>query len=103
MKITCNSCGSKYTIADAKVQGKKVKVRCKGCKESILVDGTKPISSEGTSTSVPSSMPNGTTQIARIGRRLWRLQRRLAQIGPGLEPPCRLPGRSRQRLVLPGQ
>ncbi len=40
MKITCNSCGSKYTIADAKVQGKKVKVRCKGCKESILVDGT---------------------------------------------------------------
>lgn len=40
MKITCTSCGSKYTIADAKVQGKKVKVRCKGCKESILVDGT---------------------------------------------------------------
>lgn len=46
MKITCNSCGSKYTIADAKVQGKKVKVRCKGCKESILVDGTK-IGSDG--------------------------------------------------------
>lgn len=41
MKITCNSCGSKYTIADAKVKGKKVKVRCKGCKESILVDGTQ--------------------------------------------------------------
>ncbi len=40
MKITCSSCGSKYTIADAKVQGKKVKVRCKSCKESILVDGT---------------------------------------------------------------
>jgi predicted Zn finger-like uncharacterized protein len=46
MKITCNSCGSKYTIADAKVQGKKVKVRCKGCKESILVDGTKPFPSD---------------------------------------------------------
>lgn len=41
MKITCSSCGSKYTIADAKVQGKKVKVRCKSCKESILVDGTQ--------------------------------------------------------------
>lgn len=40
MKITCESCGSKYTIADAKVKGRKVKVRCKGCKESILVDGT---------------------------------------------------------------
>lgn len=41
MKITCESCGSKYTIADAKVKGRKVKVRCKGCKESILVDGTQ--------------------------------------------------------------
>jgi predicted Zn finger-like uncharacterized protein len=48
MKITCSSCGSKYTIADAKVQGKKVKVRCKGCKESILVDGTQ-ISADGSS------------------------------------------------------
>lgn len=54
MKITCNSCGSKYTIADAKVQGKKVKVRCKGCKESILVDGTK-IGSEDSAGSTDES------------------------------------------------
>jgi predicted Zn finger-like uncharacterized protein len=54
MKITCNSCGSKYTIADAKVQGKKVKVRCKGCGENILVDG----SADGGS-SEPSD-PNAT-------------------------------------------
>jgi len=40
MKITCDSCGSKYTIADDKVQGRKVKVRCKNCKANILVDGT---------------------------------------------------------------
>lgn len=40
MKITCNACGAKYTIADEKVQGKRVKVRCKSCKASILVDGT---------------------------------------------------------------
>lgn len=40
MKITCDSCGSKYSISDAKVKGRKVKVRCKGCKASILVDGT---------------------------------------------------------------
>ncbi len=56
MKITCNSCGSKYTIADAKVQGKKVKVRCKGCKESILVDGTK-IGSEGSAGTTDESEP----------------------------------------------
>jgi predicted Zn finger-like uncharacterized protein len=40
MKITCDACGSKYSIADDKVRGKKVKVRCKSCQTSILVDGT---------------------------------------------------------------
>ncbi len=41
MKITCESCGSKYSIADEKVRGKRVKVRCKNCKTSILVDAKK--------------------------------------------------------------
>lgn len=40
MKITCDACGSKYTIADDKVRGRKVKVRCKNCKANILVDGS---------------------------------------------------------------
>jgi predicted Zn finger-like uncharacterized protein len=40
MKITCDSCGSKYTIADDKVQGRKVKVRCKNCGTNIVVDAT---------------------------------------------------------------
>ncbi len=40
MKITCESCGSKYTIADTKVDGRKVKVRCKNCKAMIIVDGS---------------------------------------------------------------
>ncbi len=48
MKITCDSCGSKYTIADAKVKGRKVKVRCKSCKSTILVDGTAPAEEEPT-------------------------------------------------------
>ncbi len=41
MKITCDACSSKYSIADEKVQGRKVKVRCKGCGSNILVDGTQ--------------------------------------------------------------
>ncbi len=40
MKVTCESCGSKYTIKDEKVRGKRVKIRCKGCKNPIVVDGT---------------------------------------------------------------
>src|SRR6186713_2300352 len=39
MKVTCESCGSKYTIKDDKVRGKRVKIRCKGCKSPIAVDG----------------------------------------------------------------
>jgi predicted Zn finger-like uncharacterized protein len=42
MKISCHSCGSKYTIADDKVRGRRVKVRCKSCGTPIVVDGAEP-------------------------------------------------------------
>ncbi len=45
MKITCQSCGAKYAIADDKVVGRKVKVRCKSCSTAIVVDGTQPAAS----------------------------------------------------------
>jgi predicted Zn finger-like uncharacterized protein len=44
MKITCESCGAKYTIADEKVRGRRVKVRCKSCGTAIVVDGSQPLS-----------------------------------------------------------
>ncbi|HEY6723433.1 MAG TPA: zinc-ribbon domain-containing protein [Polyangiaceae bacterium] len=51
MKVTCESCGSKYTIKDDKVRGKRVKIRCKGCKSPIVVDG---LSIDGSSASSDS-------------------------------------------------
>ena len=42
MKITCHSCGAKYTIADSKVSGRRVKVRCRSCGTPIVVDGQQP-------------------------------------------------------------
>jgi predicted Zn finger-like uncharacterized protein len=39
MIVTCHSCGSKYTIADDKVRGRRVKVRCKGCGTPIVLEG----------------------------------------------------------------
>ncbi len=39
MKIVCENCGAKYSIADEKVKGKVFKIRCKKCNESILVRG----------------------------------------------------------------
>lgn len=43
MKVSCPSCDAKYTIADDKVVGKKIKVRCKTCSTQILVDGAVPL------------------------------------------------------------
>src|SRR5258708_30317760 len=49
MKVTCQSCQAKYTIADEKVRGKVAKIRCKKCGTTIIVNGT-----EGTVPSVTS-------------------------------------------------
>jgi predicted Zn finger-like uncharacterized protein len=42
MRVICDSCGASYNIADAKVLGRLVKVRCKSCSGTILVDGRGP-------------------------------------------------------------
>lgn len=39
MKIVCDSCSAKYSIADEKVAGKVFKIRCKRCSEVIVVRG----------------------------------------------------------------
>jgi predicted Zn finger-like uncharacterized protein len=39
MKIVCESCGAKYSIADERVSGKTFKIRCKRCSEVIVVRG----------------------------------------------------------------
>jgi predicted Zn finger-like uncharacterized protein len=39
MKIVCDSCGAKYSIADEKVAGKVFKIRCKKCGATIVVRG----------------------------------------------------------------
>jgi predicted Zn finger-like uncharacterized protein len=45
MKVTCQSCQAKYTIADEKVRGKVAKIRCKKCGTTIIVDGNEPAAS----------------------------------------------------------
>lgn len=41
MKISCQSCQAKYTIADDKVVGKIVKIRCKKCSSTIVINGNE--------------------------------------------------------------
>jgi predicted Zn finger-like uncharacterized protein len=47
MKITCQSCQSKYNVADEKVQGKIVKIRCRKCGATIVVQGTGGAATNG--------------------------------------------------------
>src|SRR4051794_7456933 len=48
MKITCDSCQSKYTVSDEKVQGKTVKIKCKKCGATILVGAGGATTTNGT-------------------------------------------------------
>jgi predicted Zn finger-like uncharacterized protein len=47
MKITCQSCQSRYNVADEKVQGKIVKIRCRKCGATIIVNGTEVAAGAG--------------------------------------------------------
>jgi predicted Zn finger-like uncharacterized protein len=55
MKITCQSCHSKYNVADEKVQGKVVKIRCRKCGATIVVNGTAAATSNGSSGGLASA------------------------------------------------
>jgi predicted Zn finger-like uncharacterized protein len=55
MKITCQSCQSKYNVADDKVTGKIVKIRCRKCGATIVVDGTTVAETGGNGS--PSTAP----------------------------------------------
>jgi predicted Zn finger-like uncharacterized protein len=41
MKIVCDNCATKYSIADEKVRGKVFKIRCKKCSHIIVVRGNE--------------------------------------------------------------
>ena len=46
MKIVCDKCATKYSIADEKVRGKVFKIRCKKCSHVIVVKGGENASAE---------------------------------------------------------
>ncbi len=52
MKIVCDNCGAKYSIADEKVAGKVFKIRCKKCSDVIVVRGDQVASDEDEATRV---------------------------------------------------
>src|SRR6516164_4965781 len=72
MKITCQACQSKYTIADEKIQGKVAKIRCRKCGATVLVDGSGGNANGSTSTSVSgASIAPAPTAAASATGETW--------------------------------
>lgn len=73
MKISCQNCSSKYTVSDEKVQGKTVKLKCKKCGATILVNagGATTVASGGPIADHPSSpadaaSTDGTSYLVNV-------------------------------------
>jgi len=67
MKVSCQACGAKYTIADDKVRGRKVKIRCKSCGTPIVVDGQN----EAPATPAAGNAPAGAPAAAAGASASW--------------------------------
>jgi len=64
MKITCQSCQSKYTVSDEKVQGKTVKIKCRKCGATILVNSAGAVAAAGGGIADPVSAASGPSDGA---------------------------------------
>jgi predicted Zn finger-like uncharacterized protein len=58
MKVACQQCGTAYSVADEKVAGRRVKLRCKNCSEPMIIDGTAVRADASADT------PDAVTQLA---------------------------------------
>ena len=72
MKITCQSCQSKYTVSDEKVQGKTVKIKCRKCGATILVNSggvtTEARPSDAVSTVAGTRSRRRVSYLVNVGR-----------------------------------
>jgi predicted Zn finger-like uncharacterized protein len=61
MKVNCSSCGAANNIADDKVKGRRVKVRCKSCGTRLVVDATSDVAKTIAASEVSKSSPPAAT------------------------------------------
>ncbi len=63
MKIVCDACGAKYSIADEKVAGKVFKIRCKKCSNIIVVRGNAEEAAAAAAAAPEEAQPNKDTKV----------------------------------------
>src|SRR6266498_2196693 len=84
MKIVCDNCSTKYSIADEKVRGKVFKIKCKKCGHIIVVKGA-----EGAEAAAPpAGFDQKETRVFDYsgfdgpGEAVWHLVIDREQVGP---------------------
>jgi predicted Zn finger-like uncharacterized protein len=109
MKVPCGQCPAKYAIADERIHGKKVRIRCKRCGAGIVVDGkvdppriTSEAASQAASDSVPPSSPRpeAKTILGGLEAPTHLFDRRAPQSPP---PPRPAPGAARAGMPAAGR
>jgi len=94
MNIQCQQCGTSYAVADDKVRGRLMKVRCKSCSEVIRVDGTILGATDGSSappelsksaSQSPLSKPPGLVSRPGVDGAEWHIA-----VGEGTQGPYTL-------------
>jgi predicted Zn finger-like uncharacterized protein len=66
MKITCQTCQSKYTVSDEKVQGKTVKIKCRKCGATILVNSSGVTTNGAGDSSEPVGAGGGASFLVNV-------------------------------------
>ncbi|MEZ4460022.1 MAG: GYF domain-containing protein [bacterium] len=72
MKFYCEQCNTKYSIAEEKVRGKVLKVRCKNCGNIITVrDPQSPAPADASRKASPAAPPKPPGVPARVPQTNW--------------------------------
>ena len=85
MKIVCDKCQTKYSIADEKVSGKVFKIRCKKCSHIIVVKGTEAVAVAPVAHDArddQATLAGGSDATGGSGEKVWYLVVAGEQVGP---------------------
>ena len=78
MKIVCDACQAKYSIADEKVQGKAFKIRCKKCGHIIVVKTNVAAAASAPGASAAEAKPAAAAEDQGV----WYIVVEGEQVGP---------------------
>ncbi len=85
MNVTCDKCNKRYAIADDKVRGKSVKIRCKQCQNLISVQGP-PAGAAAAATMPITAQPAMAAGVGAVSGSPWEDERTRAMPAMDLSP-----------------